>query len=326
VYDLGTAKHPGDANAQPVTDNALTPDNETDLPNQASAVALQGANAYVGFCGGCDPVNDKLGFASGIATNVGGSAAPKFASSSGWHIAAARGLPDRTVTGIVIDPKNPRTVYVSVGGYARFFAPPGALGDDTSKVGSGSVFRSTDAGETFQNISGDLPNAPAMSIVLRGKQLVVGTTVGGFISSSLSGKRWATLGKNLPPVPIFHIELKPGDPKTLVAATFGRGAYTYRFANPRRDLRSFSLGRRVFGGSRHRPLRISFSAARSGRARVVVTGPKFRRTLFHRRVKAKRTYRLALRPAGLRRGRYRVTLTLTVGRKRTRSTLVARKT
>jgi len=40
-------------------------------------------------------------------------------------------------------------------------AGPGAVGEDISKVGTGHVYKSIDAGKTFFDISGDLPNAPA---------------------------------------------------------------------------------------------------------------------------------------------------------------------
>jgi hypothetical protein len=33
----------------------------------------------------------------------------------------------------------------------------------------------------------------------------------------------------MPSVPVFHLSLKPGDDSTLVAATYGRGVYTYKF-------------------------------------------------------------------------------------------------
>ncbi|MEA2271491.1 MAG: hypothetical protein QOI98_199 [Solirubrobacteraceae bacterium] len=440
VFDMGTLHHPGDANAAATADNPATPANEADPSNVASAVALLGTAAYVGYCGYCDPVTQGVPFASGIATNVGGSAPPKSGTTAGWHVAGARGLPERTVTGVAIDPSNPKTIYVSLGGYARYFAPPGSLGDDTSKLGSGHVFQSADAGESFHDVSGNLPNAPALDVLLRGKQLVVATSIGAFISSNLTGRSWAQLGSSLPNVPVFNVELKPGDPKTLVAATFGRGAYTYRFANPRAcaatagfrsvsvtragrglrlglrrraaqrahidvlqasagrrvvglrlvrrfssprtvrwdgrdrhgrrvrdgvfvvryrmrvgsaldtrlvtverrhgrflrrpdfsrrptcdELRSFTLGRPVFGGTGSRALRGSVRVTRTARARVVVTGPHFRRTLLSRRVASGRTYRVALPAARLRRGDYRVSLTLTVGRKRIRSTLIARR-
>ncbi|HEX6458813.1 MAG TPA: hypothetical protein VF032_07845 [Thermoleophilaceae bacterium] len=223
VYDLGTQKHPGDASASSASD---------DPDNQMSAIDLNGDNAYIGYCGFCDVITQGRPFANGIATNVGGSQAPKRLTGQGWHIAAAHGLPSRYISSIRMDPANPRTVYVTVGGYGRKWAPPGAVKDDTSKVGTGHVFKSTDAGENFTDITGNLPDTPANWVILRGGQLVVGTDIGAFISSDTSGSSWAVLGKGLPNVPITHLELNPGDPNTLVAATYGRGVYLYHWASP----------------------------------------------------------------------------------------------
>jgi hypothetical protein len=194
-----------------------------------SAIDLNGDNAYIGYCGFCDVITQGQPFANGIATNVGGSQPPKRLTGNGWHIAAAQGLPTRYISSIRMDPANPRTVYVTLGGYGRKWAPPGAVRDDVSKVGTGHVFKSTDAGQHFTDITGDLPDVPANWVVLRGSQLIVGTDIGVFISSDTSGSSWSVLGHGLPSVPITHLALKPGDPNTLVSATYGRGVYLYRF-------------------------------------------------------------------------------------------------
>jgi hypothetical protein len=54
--------------------------------------------------------------------------------------------------------------------------------------------------------------------------------VGVYASRGKSGGKYAPLGNNLPNVPVYQISLKPGDPSTLVAATYGRGVYTYKFS------------------------------------------------------------------------------------------------
>ena len=223
VYDLGTQKHPGDANASSADD---------DPDNQMSAIDLNGDNAYIGYCGFCDVITQGRPFANGIATNVGGSQPAKRLTGQGWHIAAAHGLPSRYISSIRMDPSNPSTVYVTVGGYGRKWAPPGAVKDDTSKVGTGHVFKSTDAGENFTDITANLPDTPANWVIVRGGQLIVGTDIGVFASSDTNGSSWAVLGNGLPNVPITHLELKPGDPNTMVAATYGRGVYLYHFDAP----------------------------------------------------------------------------------------------
>jgi hypothetical protein len=90
------------------------------------------------------------------------------------------------------------------------------------------VFRSTDAGETFVDVSGNLPDVPATSLALRGKQLIVGTDVGVFATDVLGGTTYAPLA-GLPVVPIAALNLKPGACNKLVAATYGRGIYLFKF-------------------------------------------------------------------------------------------------
>ena len=227
LFDLGTRLHPGQApeedflSGQPVLE-------EGDSQNMMSAAQVRGKTIYVGYCGGCDPVRDHDIFASGIATNAGGR----------WRIAAARNLPDRLITSITIDPKNARTIYVTLGSSSyRPYARPGALGRDGVDAFGGPVWKSTDAGTTFFDISGNLPKIGGGWSLLRGDQLIVGTTVGVFVATSgastiRAGRRptYTVLGKGLPTAPVFSMALKRNDTDTLVVATLGRGVYRYRFA------------------------------------------------------------------------------------------------
>ncbi len=220
VYDLGTPSRPGDAGAAP---------SATDPANGMSAIAVRGSAVYVGFCGPCDILNATAPFTRGIATNIGGTLPPKRMTSDGWHIARAQGLPSRYVTSIAIDPLNPRTVYVTLGGYSRRWVPPGTLQDQNPDIGEGHLFVSTDAGETFVDISGNLPDVPATWVTLRERQLLIGTDVGVFASALQGGAVYTPL-RGLPVVPISTMQLKPGDPNLLVVATYGRGVWTFQFS------------------------------------------------------------------------------------------------
>jgi hypothetical protein len=204
-------------------------------PNQMSSVDVQGDAAYVGFCGTCGVLNHyDPGFHSGLATNVGGSAAPKRMTSQGWHKAARKGLPNRGITSIAIDPQNPRTVYVTLGGYDnREWAGPHSYLDANKAIGSGHVFVSHNAGASFTNVSGNLPDTETSWVEIHGTQLVVGTDIGVFISSDVAGSNWATLGGGaLPATPITSIRPVPGATNLLIVATFGRGVYCYQFPGP----------------------------------------------------------------------------------------------
>jgi hypothetical protein len=197
--------------------------------NIATAVDATGDYAYAGYCGPCS-VRASGSFGSGIATNVGGPAAPQFDTADGWHFATASGLPKRYITSVRIDTSDPtgRTVYVTLGGYSSHWIPPGAMGEDTSQIGTGHLFVSHDAGETFTNISGDLPDAPADAVIDVAGKLVVGTDVGVFVSSD-GGSTWSILG-NLPAMPVVHFAVDPSNPKRIIAATYGRGVYAYTFS------------------------------------------------------------------------------------------------
>jgi hypothetical protein len=226
VFDLGTQQHPGSATAGrgvaklPVVGDPLS----SEINNQMSAVDTYNDATYVGYCGYCDIVTGGTPFNSGIATNVGGSRDPKAGTSNGWHIAAAKGLPKRYINSVRLDPANPRTVYVTLGGYGRRWIPPGSLGDDVSKIGRGHVYKSTDAGQTFHDISGNLPDIGADDAIVFNGSLVVATDLGVYIGDT-KGTHYQLLGAGLPNAPVFRINRSPRNPRELVAASYGRGAY-----------------------------------------------------------------------------------------------------
>ncbi len=200
--------------------------------NQGSAVTTLGDAAYVGFCGPCDVYTQAPGrFASGIATNVGDDAY-EAGSSDGWHIAAAEGLPERYVTSIAIDEDDDRTIWVTLGGYAgRKWAGLGTYTDPArDEYVAGSVWKSTDAGETFTNVSGQLPDIRANRVIQRGEQLIVGTDVGAFISSDLDGTSWTRLD-GAPFHPVMDLQIRPDHPDELFAALYGRSIWRYTFAD-----------------------------------------------------------------------------------------------
>jgi hypothetical protein len=222
VFDLGTASKPGDPKAEA--------DQTKDPGNHVISLRSRGANVYAGFCGSCDPVKLHGLFKNGIATNVGGAKPPKTGAVDGWHIAKAQGLPNRIITGIEIGPKDPKVVYVTLGASAaRPFAPIGSLGEDSRPSAGGFVYKSTDAGNTFTDVTGDLPKVQATWIRVKGEQMVVSTAVGMFISKDLAGAHWAELGSGFPTSPVYSFELEPGDPEKIVVASFGRGIWEYDF-------------------------------------------------------------------------------------------------
>jgi hypothetical protein len=161
---------------------------------------------------------------------VGGAKPPKPGTGQGWHKVPATGLPQRFISSVTVDPRDPRTIYVTLGASdLRPYAPPNANGESGETAGGGHVYKSTDGGRSFHDISGNLERIPALWSVVRRGQLIVATTVGVFASAGTDGGHYALLGDNLPPAPVFSMQRVPGHPQQLLAASLGRGVYRYTF-------------------------------------------------------------------------------------------------
>src|SRR6185436_16461940 len=92
-------------------------------------------------------------------------------------------LPRLWVTRVAVDPDDDAIAYVTFSGF-RVDQP------------LAHVFRTTNHGGTWTDISGDLPDAPVNKILLdprRSSTLYVGTDVGVFVSHDV-GSSWAALG------------------------------------------------------------------------------------------------------------------------------------
>ncbi|MBO6880460.1 T9SS type A sorting domain-containing protein [Winogradskyella sp.] len=111
---------------------------------------------------------------------------------------------------------NPNTVYATVRGYV-----------DGSKV-----FKSTDGGLTWANISAGLPNILAKQVVLKQNQseeiLFLGTELGVYYK--VGTDNWLPLGQDLPNVIINDLEINYTVDK-LIAGTYGRGLWEISINN-----------------------------------------------------------------------------------------------
>jgi hypothetical protein len=98
--------------------------------------------------------------------------------------------------------------------------------------GVGHIWRTTDAGITWTNISGSnaaaLPDAPADSVVIdrtNGLHVIAGTDVGVFETVD-GGQTWSEVAAGLPSVPAVRLLLFDGaGTRRLRAATYGRGIW-----------------------------------------------------------------------------------------------------
>jgi photosystem II stability/assembly factor-like uncharacterized protein len=125
-------------------------------------------------------------------------------------------LPDLWVTRVAVDPRNDAIAYATFSGFRVDQPLP-------------HVFRTTDFGTTWTDISGDLPDAPVNEIVIDPNQsttLYVGTDVGVFVTHDTGGT-WEPLGTGMPDGSLVSdLALLPGSPPTLLASTFGRSIYS----------------------------------------------------------------------------------------------------
>jgi sugar lactone lactonase YvrE len=194
------------------TDSACSWTNVFDTGAGNAVTALSSANggkiiyaAWVAAGGNPGP-----GFASGIATNFGGT----------WHQTNVSGLPDRYIAGIAVDPKNPAHAYAVFNGYSRRWIPGG---------GVGHVFETTDGGQSWTNISGNLPDIASDALVLGHGQLALATDQGVFTARAGQGAAtaWSRLGSGLPNAAVNDLTAGPGG--FIYAATHGRGIWRIAF-------------------------------------------------------------------------------------------------
>jgi len=128
---------------------------------------------------------------------------------SNWTRVGNPGLPTFWVSRVAIDPASAQTAYATFSGYRG--------GDDGAYV-----FRTTDGGASWTDVTGNLPLAPVNDIVVSGGGLYVADDLGVYRSTD-GGTTWLRVGTGLPRVPVDDIELTATN--TLFAATFGRGMY-----------------------------------------------------------------------------------------------------
>lgn len=134
-------------------------------------------------------------------------------ASASWT-SSSTGLPGRVIVAVVPDPISTAQVFAILGGYSGF-------GDSL-----GHIFKSTDLGNTWTDISGSLPNTPATDLAVDPDvpgRLYLATSVGPFVSID-GGASWEPLGTGLPHVYVSAIRLHRSA-RLLRVGTFGRGAW-----------------------------------------------------------------------------------------------------
>lgn len=127
-------------------------------------------------------------------------------------------MPGRTVTQVVASPTLSMTAFASFSGFSS------CSGCD----GLGHIFRTTNGGGAWTNITGNLPDTPVNDIVvdpndLTNNTLYVATDVGVFATSN-GGGSWSELQTGLPHVECTSLKLN-NTARVLRVGTHGRGAW-----------------------------------------------------------------------------------------------------
>jgi hypothetical protein len=129
-------------------------------------------------------------------------------SSTVWSIGT--GLPSRYITNIWVNPAGASNAILTVSGF-----------------GTGHVFRTTNGGGSWVDMSGNLPNVPVNAIAVdpsNANKVFVGTDTGVFWTSNGTAVSpiWVNSSSGLPNTTVMDIVV---DGNYLVAATHGRSAW-----------------------------------------------------------------------------------------------------
>ena len=124
-------------------------------------------------------------------------------------------LADIFITSVEASPSFADYVYVGQSGYR-----------DNSNIAH--IHKSTDKGNTWTSIAGNLPNMSINAIVLMPKHqdsILFVATDGGIYGTVDGGVQWDRVGDNMPIIPVFDL-VYDSLQRRLVAGTYARGMYS----------------------------------------------------------------------------------------------------
>ena len=143
----------------------------------------------------------------------------KFSSNqaSTWSVITSPSGASSDITSLDYDATNNQIIYVSYSSY----------------VAGNKIYKTTDGGSNWSNISGDLPNIIVNEIILKQNQtteyLFIATELGVYYTTN-GGTNWTKLGQGMPNVKVTDIDIHYTGDK-LIASTFGRGLWSISIAN-----------------------------------------------------------------------------------------------
>ena len=160
-----------------------------------------------------DPTDPATAWAGTTDGNV--QVTHNLGAGATWTNMAGSPLPLRAVRSIAVDPTNNKRIFVSFSGY-----------DLQTPETPGHVFRTTDGGISWLNVSSGLADAPIRSILIdpdAPSTAYIGTDMGVYASSD-NGASWQPLGDKFPFTAVHMLTLNR-TLRRLRAGTHGRGVW-----------------------------------------------------------------------------------------------------
>ena len=124
-------------------------------------------------------------------------------------------IPNRFVTGIAVHPQLPNRAFLGLSGF-----------------GTAHVFRTDNRGESWEDISRNLPDIPVNAVLVDAiapERVYLGTDIGVFVLAADGS--WTPLNQEMPNAVVLGLSQNPGT-GLLVAATHGRGAFALILGDP----------------------------------------------------------------------------------------------
>ncbi|MDN3205580.1 WD40/YVTN/BNR-like repeat-containing protein [Algoriphagus sediminis] len=150
-----------------------------------------------------------------------------------WENITPAGLEECLINAIEVSPNDPATVYIATTRYKFNDYTPG-------------LYKSTDYGKSWENISGEIPEDAFTRVVREDTSdpdlLFAGTELGVYFSQN-GGQSWKPLQLNLPVTPITDLKVAHND---LVVATSGRSFWILDDLNLLRELDDNDKSLKIF--------------------------------------------------------------------------------
>jgi photosystem II stability/assembly factor-like uncharacterized protein len=134
---------------------------------------------------------------------------------TGPWVKISTGLQNRYVSSVHGSPTSSDRIFVTYSGFSANYVA--------------HVLKSDNNGQTWTDISGNLPSLPVNDLYVFPNQsdlVMCAASDAGVYLTTDGGQNWSRLGGNMPYIPVFALERNPVK-NQLLAATFGRGLYTF---------------------------------------------------------------------------------------------------